>query len=955
MSLHPFPRIVMISSTTLDLPEHREHARMACERQGFFPRMMEQLSASRAGGLTRSLEMVDECDIYVLILGVRYGYVPAGSSISITEAEYERAFARGIPLLTFIAHEDHWFRQSDFDSAGAEKLERFRQRLMNAHTVEFFKSADDLGGRIVNALSFHRAAPADAGFHFVAEIPSPPQTYVAHRYSLLESSHVVGRARELDLLTRWIRRSDAELQAVRILVITAMGGMGKSALTWKWFSEMPAEDTARFAGRIWWSFYESDATYENFTARALAYVLRIPLSDALAIPMARREQQLLEVLRQEPFLVCLDGLERILVAYARFDAARLDEEALEAESGAAYSPRLLRKTADWHAGAFLQKLSEQDVASQVLVTTRLYPSDLEGVVEGERAGCKQIVLAGLDDEDGIALWRELGIRGDDEALLAAVRTVQNYPLLMRILAGQIAGFRPAPGDLAAWRASNPSFDPFTLPLVKVRNEVLDFAMTALPPAARLVLLTLAAFRMPVPYDILRPLFVGGGSAFDRDSDLHDALSELEGRGLVGWDRAANRYDLHPVVRRVVWNGVHAAGRELVYEKLHEHLAASPAVADVRASSVDQLAPAVELYYTLIALGRHTEAYGFFNSTIYNVLLVRMNRFRIVAQMLESLFPDGIANAPRLSNKKDIHSARWALAYAYHYAGQPGRAMEVWRSLADSVAGDRSRALHNYADSLLSLGRLRESEKQMEECVSREKNPEERGYALNRAHLAFLASIRGATETADTLFKEALLSYRRWPRLEHPADFSPMIQLISHLLRHGRLEEARAMTRRGISTSALTDVVQIRIDALTMLGRVLTADQHHDEAEAALTAALASACEIGSEAEIEITISIADLYRRRGWLARARDLLSGVWEPLEREQLRLRHADARNVLAEIELAAERRAEAIDAATTAYRLAWCDGPPYAYSHALERARAVLASCDASEPLAVVEDFR
>ena len=38
---------VMISSTALDLPEHRDLVKDACLRQGMFPVMMEHLNASK--------------------------------------------------------------------------------------------------------------------------------------------------------------------------------------------------------------------------------------------------------------------------------------------------------------------------------------------------------------------------------------------------------------------------------------------------------------------------------------------------------------------------------------------------------------------------------------------------------------------------------------------------------------------------------------------------------------------------------------------------------------------------------------------------------------------------------------------------------------------------------------------------------------------------------------------
>ncbi|HVG28845.1 MAG TPA: hypothetical protein VM864_03910 [Pyrinomonadaceae bacterium] len=60
-----------------------------------------------------------------------------------------------------------------------------------------------------------------------------------------------------------------------------------------------------------------------------------------------------------------------------------------------------------------------------------------------------------------------------------------------------------------------------------------------------------------------------------------------------------------------------------------------------------------------------------------------------------------------------------------------------------------------------------------------------------------------------------------------------------------------------------------------------------------------------------------------------------------------HADACNVLAQIERDAGERVKAVEAAGRAYRLAWCDGPPFAYHWGLEKARALLKELGAGEP--------
>src|SRR5216684_2027228 len=158
------------------------------------------------------------------------------------------------------------------------------------------------------------------------------------------------------------------------------------------------------AGRMWWSFYESDASLENFVTRALAYVTRQTKEEIQKLPPPEQEAQLLAILDREPFLIVLDGLERILIAYARMDAARLADDDLDQRTanivaGAHGLPESaaqsftgqhrLRKTADLRVGNFLRKLASVQSA-RILVSTRLYPADLQTNAGNERPGSKAV-------------------------------------------------------------------------------------------------------------------------------------------------------------------------------------------------------------------------------------------------------------------------------------------------------------------------------------------------------------------------------------------------------------------------------------------------------------------------------------------------------------------------------------------------------------------------------------
>ncbi len=322
------------------------------------------------------------------------------------------------------------------------------------------------------------------------------------------------------------------------------------------------------AGRLWWSFYESDASFENFVSRALAYVSRQSREDIQRLPPPEREERLLSLLDREPFLLVLDGLERILVAYARMDAARLADDDLDQRTAnvvagalglpqsAAQSftgqPRL-RKTADPRIGSFLRKLATTR-SSRVLVSTRLYPADLQTETGGMRLGCEGVFLRGLADDDALNLWRAFGISGSREALIPLFHTFENHPLLIQALAGEVAHDRRTPGNFDGWRKTHPDFNPFRLPLVQVKSHVLEYALRGLDETARKVLHTIAAFRMPAVYDTLVALLVGKRKPCRSENALIAILADLEDRGLLGWDRRANRYDLHPLVRGVTWSG-----------------------------------------------------------------------------------------------------------------------------------------------------------------------------------------------------------------------------------------------------------------------------------------------------------------------------------------------------------------------------------------------------------------
>ena len=630
----------MISSTARDLPEHRKEAMDACLRQGMFPIMMEHLAAMDDEAIPASLKMVDESDIYLLVLAHRYGYVPAANNpaqTSVTEHEYNRAVERKIPILTFVMHEDHPVKAADVEKGeGAAKLEVFKNRAL-LKVTNFFRSPAELRANVIDSLSHHRRKGPKA-FHYISDIPESPGVYVAHPYTLLQTPNLIGRKAELKFLTDWITgkelefgRSKAPADSVRLMNIVAIGGMGKSGLTWKWFNDVAPQEVNDLGGRMWWSFYESDATFDNFVTRALAYVSRRPLNHVEQIPAPERETQLLATLNREPFLVVLDGLERILIAYARMDAARLSDNEIGTE-------RTARKTADPRVGRFLRKLV-QVRRSRFLISSRLYPAELEIAGGGPLPGAFRLKLEGLTDEDAVELWQAFEVSGSHQELLPVLNSFGKHPLLIQALAGEVKRYRKAPGNFLEWQKANPEFSPTQFGVLKdAMGHVLEYALIGLENKAEAVLRMLAAFRMPTSYDTLKAVLVGNQKTCATESELDEILTELEERGLVGWDKRANRYDLHPIVRGVVWNSMTAKVQRGVYQSLQVHFELSPTANQRQEiSSFEDLSPVIELYNTLIGLKRYDEAFDLFTARIYKTALYKLSASRQCAELLELLF------------------------------------------------------------------------------------------------------------------------------------------------------------------------------------------------------------------------------------------------------------------------------------------------------------------------------
>ena len=125
---------IFISSTVMDLTNERTAAYNAVNKVGGFPVMSEKtIEAQSTDSLIACLGKVMESDIYVLILGGRYGWQPEGKE-SITELEYRTAKDCNIPILVINTTYEKEKLQKKFES----RVEHFffRKTISNAFELE---------------------------------------------------------------------------------------------------------------------------------------------------------------------------------------------------------------------------------------------------------------------------------------------------------------------------------------------------------------------------------------------------------------------------------------------------------------------------------------------------------------------------------------------------------------------------------------------------------------------------------------------------------------------------------------------------------------------------------------------------------------------------------------------------------------------------------------------------
>lgn len=494
----------MISSTKRDLVEHRKRVERACLRLRIFPFGMENLNAQGdEDAISISMSMVQSAEIFIGIYANRYGYIPDDprnpDKLSLTELEYLEARRLNKKTLLFVFDDDDLaFTMPAVEQESPESLEklrRFKDRVMLERVVDRFTSPEDLFGKVLAAIAeeiHNRLLQVDDSqeMNTVKSLPIPvpplPEMYAMPRYSLVKD--FFGRSAELETLNRWSTSRQS------VMVVEALGGMGKSALTWEWTTRHAAQ-AMQPAGIFWWSFYEAGARMESFMRHALAYVTQQDPESLKDLTYEERADQLIDALERRNFLLVMDGLERVLVAYHRLDSAHIRDEQV-------YDDYDLRSATDPRDDNFLKRLTALH-RSKILISTRLMPAEFED--HGRHIlDVSHIELKGLDHSGAVDLLRSLGVKKmSDDLVRSFLKDIGYHSLLITIVAGLVRKSPSARGDFDLWyRHEGAQLDLSSMAAHDRRNHILHHSFKNLDEDSRQILCRMAAFSAPIDFDTI---------------------------------------------------------------------------------------------------------------------------------------------------------------------------------------------------------------------------------------------------------------------------------------------------------------------------------------------------------------------------------------------------------------------------------------------------------------------
>ena len=199
-----------VSSTYTDLIEERKAVTQAILENNCFPAGMELFPASSKSQWEIIKNVIDESDIYILIIAGKYGTFGTdenGNRISYTEMEFDYAARTGKPVIALIHRDIDTLPRNKTEKSLVRiiRLKRFRDKAMRGRMVKFWTNQDNLKAEASHAIStmIHDPDMEMSGWIYAKDLPGISDESAEKRNELKEQLDKYRRLYENEVNTHY--------------------------------------------------------------------------------------------------------------------------------------------------------------------------------------------------------------------------------------------------------------------------------------------------------------------------------------------------------------------------------------------------------------------------------------------------------------------------------------------------------------------------------------------------------------------------------------------------------------------------------------------------------------------------------------------------------------------------------------------------------------------------------
>ncbi|MBL7731705.1 MAG: metallophosphoesterase, partial [Chitinophagaceae bacterium] len=821
-------------------------------------------------------------------------------------------------------------------------------------------------------------------------IPKPPAFYAKPKY--LGTHRFTGRQTELDTLNDWASAANT----YNVLLFEAMGGMGKSMLTWEWVTRHATHIRKDWKGIFWYSFYEKGAVMADFCQHALAYMTKKPLKKFRKMKTLVLGDLLLDELNRAPWLLVLDGLERVLEEYnnIRFAEDRTDLQMNSEEKSEKHPCSCIRDEDD----DLLVRLSAA-APSKILISSRLAPVKFFNVSNQVIPGIQRYALPGLRPADAASLFRQCGIKGDGQAMQEyLVANCDCHPLTVGVLAGIINDFMPDKGNFDKWAASPDGAGKLNLAKYDIKgkqNHILKVALAALSDKDRQLLSilsliyeavdynTISAFNPhlpPEPEEVPKPempekdwmwkfmaeeqkvsekkeypqklkkykqyliqsaQWKGSDEYKAAPEKLKQSVKNLELRGLLQYDNQSLRYDLHPVVRAVAGGALSSNETTILGQQVVDFFSARPHNPYENATTIEELSDGLHIMRTYLRMGQLKNAISVYRDNLGQALLFNVEDHRMSLSILQSFFPEGWNILPLL-NDVEVSYLLSSAAISLHFLKEGEKALHLYELLLDiTFKGNNiittTSDIRAFAYLLHAKKRYADSFRIRSYALNLSEFSDPQSLFLSRLHIFSSYVTHGLWEQANNMWNLLNPMGRNWQRNNYRKGDAESHYAHLQLYRN-RITIKEIENLRRLATAGTNRIVLRRIFWLE--GQFHMLEKEWSNAVNSFGEAVRMAREVGIIDNDSYCWLLLSKYK-----SLKMDKLVAIEEA---NQMTKNPKSSFRPLAMLYQALGKREEAIQYAIKAYEKAWASGEPYVDRYELTQTTKLLEELGAEIPV-------